>query len=43
MGPPVHELIQLDIMTANRDLRIWMHLDGRGKPVDDSNVLLRWQ
>ena len=34
----MHELIQLDIMTANRDLRIWMHLDGRSKPVDDSNV-----
>jgi len=34
----MHELIQLDIMTANRDLRIWMHLDGRSNPVDDSNV-----
>ena len=34
----MHELIQLDIMTANRDLRIWTHLDGRSNPVNDSNV-----
>ena len=35
----MHELIQLDIMTANRDLRIWMNLEGRGEVgVDDSNV-----
>ena len=40
----MHELIQvMDIMTANRDLRIWIWMVIRSKPVDDSNVLLRWR
>jgi hypothetical protein len=34
----MHELIMFDIMTANRDLRIWTLLEGRDIVVDDSNV-----
>ncbi|MDB4626296.1 GDSL-type esterase/lipase family protein [bacterium] len=34
----MHELIMFDIMTANRDLRIWTLLEGRDMVVDDSNV-----
>lgn len=32
------ELIMLDIMTANRDERIWARAAGKDKAVDDSNV-----
>ncbi len=34
----MHELIMFDIMTANRDLRIWTLLEGRDMEIDDSNV-----
>ncbi len=33
-----HELIMLDVMTANRDRRIWGLARGQDIPVDDSNV-----
>ncbi len=33
-----HELVMLDIMTANRDRRIWGLAKGQDIPVDDSNV-----
>jgi putative membrane-bound dehydrogenase-like protein len=33
-----HELVMLDVMTANRDERIWARAAGRDKKVDDSNV-----
>ena len=33
-----HELVMLDVMTANRDPRIWALLQGRDIKVDDSNV-----
>lgn len=32
------ELLMLDVMTANRDQRIWANAAGKDKPVDDSNV-----
>ena len=34
----VHELLQLDVMTANRDPRIWVRARGSDIEVDDSNV-----
>jgi putative membrane-bound dehydrogenase-like protein len=33
-----HELTMLDVMTANRDERIWARAQGKDKKVDDSNV-----
>ena len=33
-----HELSMLDVMTANRDERIWARAVGKDKPVNDSNV-----
>ena len=33
-----HELKMLDVMTANRDERIWARATGKDKKVDDSNV-----
>ena len=33
-----HEQSMLDVMTANRDERIWARAVGKDKPVDDSNV-----
>lgn len=33
-----HELSMLDIMTANRDLRVWAAATGKDVKVDDSNV-----
>ena len=33
-----HELSMLDVMTANRDERIWARAAGKDKKVDDSNV-----
>ncbi len=33
-----HELIMLDVMTANRDERIWARSKGGDKKIDDSNV-----
>ncbi len=33
-----HELVMLDVMTANRDKRIWALATGSDKPLDDSNV-----
>jgi len=33
-----HELLMLDVMTANRDKRIWARARGQDAPVDDSNV-----
>jgi len=32
------ELLMLDVMTANRDERIWARAAGRDKTIDDSNV-----
>ncbi|XOV70737.1 MAG: PVC-type heme-binding CxxCH protein [Verrucomicrobiota bacterium] len=34
----MHELIMFDIMTANRDIRIWTLTEGRDIEIDDSNV-----
>lgn len=34
----VHELLQLDVMTANRDPRIWVRARGSDIEIDDSNV-----
>ena len=34
----VHELLQLDVMTANRDPRIWVRSRGSDIDIDDSNV-----
>ena len=33
-----HELVMLDVMTANRDELVWARAAGRDKKVDDSNV-----
>ncbi len=33
-----HELVMLDVMTANRDAAIWAAAEGRSFQVDDSNV-----
>lgn len=33
-----HELSMLDVMTANRDVRVWSVATGKDVPVDDSNV-----
>ncbi|MEM6365552.1 MAG: PVC-type heme-binding CxxCH protein [Planctomycetota bacterium] len=33
-----HELVMLDVMTANRDAAIWAAVDGKPYKVDDSNV-----
>ena len=33
-----HELSMLDVMTANRDERIWARITGGDKKIDDSNV-----
>jgi putative membrane-bound dehydrogenase-like protein len=33
-----HELTMLDVLTANRDERIWARATGKDKAVDDSNV-----
>ncbi len=33
-----HELSMLDVMTANRDERVWARAAGKDKNVDDSNV-----
>ena len=33
-----HELLMLDVMTANRDKHIWSRARGQDTPVDDSNV-----
>ena len=33
-----HELVMLDVMTANRDPAIWAAAEGRSYTVDDSNV-----
>jgi len=33
-----HKLTMLDVMTANRDERIWARATGKDKKVDDSNV-----
>ena len=33
-----HELVMLDVMTANRDERVWARATGGDKKVDDSNV-----
>ena len=33
-----HELSMLDVMTANRDERIWAHAVGKDKEVNDGNV-----
>ena len=33
-----HELSMLDVMTANRDERIWARAAGKDKEIDDSNV-----
>lgn len=33
-----HELVMLDVMTANRDERVWARAAGQDKKVDDSNV-----
>jgi putative membrane-bound dehydrogenase-like protein len=33
-----HELTMLDVMTANRDLRVWAAAEGKTVAVDDSNV-----
>ena len=33
-----HELSMLDVMTSNRDERIWARAVGKDKPVNDSNV-----
>ena len=33
-----HELSMLDVMTANRDERVWARASGKDKKVDDSNV-----
>ena len=33
-----HELIQLDVMTANRDAKVWARANGKDHKVDDSNV-----
>ena len=33
-----HELSMLDVMTANRDPRVWAAATGKNVPVDDSNV-----
>lgn len=34
----VHELEMLDVMTANRDLKVWAAAVGKSHKVDDSNV-----
>ena len=33
-----HELTMLDVMTANRDERVWARAVGKDKAIDDSNV-----
>ena len=33
-----HELSMLDVMTANRDERVWSRITGGDKKIDDSNV-----
>jgi type 1 glutamine amidotransferase len=33
-----HELSMLDVMTANRDERVWARIKGGDKKIDDSNV-----
>jgi hypothetical protein len=33
-----HELTMLDVMTANRDERVWARAKGEDKEIDDSNV-----
>ncbi|GEP44500.1 PVC-type heme-binding CxxCH protein [Brevifollis gellanilyticus] len=33
-----HELTMLDVMTANRDEKVWARATGKDKKVDDSNV-----
>lgn len=33
-----HELVMLDVMTANRDKAIWAAVDGKEYTIDDSNV-----
>ncbi len=33
-----HELSMLDVMTANRDERVWARINGGDKKIDDSNV-----
>jgi hypothetical protein len=33
-----HELKMLDVMTANRDARVWAVASGKDVKVDDSNV-----
>lgn len=33
-----HELVMLDVMTANRDLAIWAAAEGKKHSIDDSNV-----
>ncbi|MBI3880874.1 MAG: ThuA domain-containing protein [Verrucomicrobia bacterium] len=33
-----HELVMLDVMTANRDERVWARAAGKDKKVDDRNV-----
>ena len=33
-----HELVMLDVMTANRDERVWARATGKDKKVDDGNV-----
>ncbi|NNM29775.1 MAG: hypothetical protein HKO57_09640, partial [Akkermansiaceae bacterium] len=33
-----HELVMIDVMTANRDKKIWARAQGRDLTVDDSNV-----
>ncbi|MHB1078213.1 MAG: PVC-type heme-binding CxxCH protein [Prosthecobacter sp.] len=33
-----HELSMLDVMTANRDERVWARITGGDKKIDDSNV-----
>ncbi len=33
-----HELSMLDVMTANRDERVWARISGGDKKIDDSNV-----
>ena len=35
-----HELSMLDVMTANRDERVWARISGGDKKIDDSNVPL---
>ncbi len=33
-----HELVMLDVMTANRDARIWARAEGKDLQIDDRNV-----